>query len=144
MTNFSGMLPPIFSPSKTTPCSTSGGKSRKYGPKYVVNLQFFAEAQHRNPYYNGKVCISRKGLIQNARSQKHAFGQIPVDSLGQVVKQADFQEMWLATPDTIEELKDSPPALLHLFCPRATPHGHRLRGSQRHLNEQAGVFRGPG
>lgn len=77
-------------------------------PKYVVNLQYFAESQHRNPYFNGKVCISRKGLIQNCLSQKHAFGQVPLNTLGQVINRADFQEMWFAAPDTIEELKDSP------------------------------------
>ncbi|GAA4392627.1 hypothetical protein [Hymenobacter koreensis] len=28
--------------------------------------------------------------------------------LAQMVRQADFQELWFAGPDTIEELKDSP------------------------------------
>lgn len=77
-------------------------------PKYVVNAPFFAEAQHRNPYYNGKVCISRKGLIQNSLAQQHAFGQLPRTPLAQVVSRADFQELWFAAPDAIEELKDSP------------------------------------
>lgn len=77
-------------------------------PKYVVNSQFFAEAQHRNPYYNGKVCISRKGLVQNCLLQKHAFGQVPLNPISQVVTRTDFQEMWFAAPDTIEELKYSP------------------------------------
>ena len=77
-------------------------------PKHIVNLAFFAEAQHRNPYYNGKVCITREGLIKNSLSQKHAFGQVPLHTIGQIIKQADFQELWFAAPDAIEGLRDSP------------------------------------
>jgi hypothetical protein len=76
--------------------------------RYVVNSQFFAEAQHRNPYYNGKVCVSRRGDIKNCLQHARSFGRLPTDTLPEVIRRAEFQELWFAAPDAIEELRDSP------------------------------------
>ncbi|RTQ45894.1 hypothetical protein EJV47_23995 [Hymenobacter gummosus] len=77
-------------------------------PRYVVNSQFFVEARHRNPYYNGKVCVSRRGDIKNCLRHARSFGRLPEATLPDVIRRADFLELWFAAPDAIEELRDSP------------------------------------
>jgi hypothetical protein len=76
-------------------------------PRYVVSPAYFAEAQQHNPYYNGKVCVSRRGQLKNCLRHARSFGQVQTEPLRQLITQADFQDLWHACPDKIEGLRDS-------------------------------------
>ncbi|GAB2963024.1 hypothetical protein GCM10027048_34760 [Hymenobacter coalescens] len=100
-------------------------------PRYVVNTQFFAEAQRHNPYYNGRVCISRTGLVKNCLRHARSFGQVPTDALADIVRRDDFRELWFAAPDAIEELRDSPLRYCTYFpheLRRTAPGGYAVAG----------------
>jgi SPASM domain peptide maturase of grasp-with-spasm system len=78
-----------------------------YKKRYIINLNYFSEAQRFNPFYNRKVCIDFMGNIKNDLRQTYSFGNISSDSIVQVNKKQEFRELWNASPDTIEEIKDS-------------------------------------
>ena len=83
-----------------------GGSSKT--PRYVVNLQYFTESQHHNPYYNRKVAISRNGQIKNCLQLAESHGQVTTDGLVNVVHRLSFQELWFSAPDCIKDIQDSP------------------------------------
>ncbi len=76
-------------------------------PRYIVNSQFFSEAQQHNPYYNGRVCINHLGQFKNCLRHSRSFGQVQTQSLRELITQADFRELWYASPDKIDGLCDS-------------------------------------
>lgn len=76
--------------------------------KYIVNIPFFTEAQQHNPYYNRKVCIDKNGDIKNSLLLARSFGKIQETTLQDIINQASFQELWYASADKINEMKDSP------------------------------------
>jgi SPASM domain peptide maturase of grasp-with-spasm system len=92
-----------------TECDFEQSKFREHFPTdyYIVNVEYFTEAQRYNPYYNKKVCIDASGAIKNCLLQSHSFGNVNTTSLQTVVTQTDFQELWHAAPDTIEGVRDS-------------------------------------
>jgi hypothetical protein len=76
-------------------------------PRYIVNSQFFAEAQLHNPYYHGRVCVGRLGQFKNCLRHMPSFGQVQETPLLELIAQPDFQELWYASADKIEGLSDS-------------------------------------
>lgn len=76
--------------------------------EYIIYVDFFSESINHNPYYNKKVCIDKNGNIKNCLSHKNSFGNIKHDSLKEIIQTKDFQDLWFASNDKIEEFKDSP------------------------------------
>lgn len=84
-------------------------------PRYIVNSQFFAEAQQHNPYYNGRVCISYLGQLKNCLRHAQSFGHVQAQPLRELIAQPGFQELWHASADKIEGLCES--ELRYALCP---------------------------
>lgn len=80
---------------------------RSHKNQYIVNTHYFLESQQFNPYYNQKVCINREGDIKNCLRHKRKFGNINHSQIADVVNGEAFRELWYATPDKIEGVKDS-------------------------------------
>ncbi|PWK23908.1 SPASM domain peptide maturase of grasp-with-spasm system [Arcicella aurantiaca] len=79
-----------------------------YKKRYIVNINYFSEALHFNPFYNRKVCIDKEGNIKNDLRENHAWGNVEKDNLLKVIDSEEFKSIWEASPDKIEGLKDSP------------------------------------
>lgn len=77
------------------------------GVRHIVNLDYFMEAQKHNPYYNKKVCIDEKGRIKNCLLHQNYFGNVIKDSIKNIISRNDFQKLWFASPDKIEDIRDS-------------------------------------
>ena len=83
-----------------------------YSPKrvyetHVIDLDFFAEAQHFNPYYNMRICVTGEGEIKNCLNQHQGFGYFERGALSSTLTDADFKILWHATPDRISGLRES-------------------------------------
>jgi SPASM domain peptide maturase of grasp-with-spasm system len=76
-------------------------------PRYVVNLEYFAEAQRFNPYYNRKLCVDETGAIKNCLLLADSFGHVDATPLAKVLACEAFQVLWHAAPDRTAEVKDS-------------------------------------
>nr|WP_321247302.1 hypothetical protein [uncultured Psychroserpens sp.] len=76
--------------------------------EYIIYVDFFSESIKYNPYYNKKVCIDKEGYIKNCLSHKNRFGNIKHDNLKEIIQTEDFQDLWFACNDKIEEFKGSP------------------------------------
>ena len=79
-----------------------------YKKRYIVNINYFSEALHFNPFYNRKVCIDEEGKIKNDLRDNHNWGKIGENDLIEVVDNQEFKSIWEASPDKIVGLKDSP------------------------------------
>lgn len=79
-----------------------------YKKRYIVNINYFSEALHFNPFYNRKVCIDKEGNIKNDLRDNHNWGKIGENDLIEVVDSQGFKSIWEVSPDKIEGLKDSP------------------------------------
>jgi SPASM domain peptide maturase of grasp-with-spasm system len=74
---------------------------------YTINIQYFTEAHHFNPYYNKKVCIDRKGNIKNCLLHKSGFGSYSkTNTLHDIIREEKFTWLWNIKHDMIEEVKD--------------------------------------
>lgn len=89
------------------PLPADGALPALPAPRYIVNSQFFAEAQLHNPYYHGRVCISRLGQLKNCLRHAPSFGQVQARPLRELLAQPDFQDLWYACVDKIDGLSDS-------------------------------------
>jgi SPASM domain peptide maturase of grasp-with-spasm system len=78
-----------------------------YKKRYIVNINYFTESLHYNPFHNRKVCIDMEGKIKNDLRDSHYWGNINEDNLSEVIDNEDFMSIWNASPDKIEGLKDS-------------------------------------
>lgn len=76
-------------------------------PRYVVNLEYFTEAQQFNPYYNRKICVDELGHLKNCLLHARSFGHVGTTSLKAVLSRPDFQALWHAAPDRTLQLQDS-------------------------------------
>lgn len=79
-----------------------------YKKRYIVNINYFTEALHFNPFYNRKVSIDKAGKIKNDLRDNHNWGSVEDNDLIEVVGCQEFKNIWEASPDNIEGLKDSP------------------------------------
>ncbi|QNK62321.1 hypothetical protein H7F33_17525 [Pedobacter sp. PAMC26386] len=75
--------------------------------KYFVNRLFFMESLYYNVFYNKKVTVNRLGEIKNHLSLKETFGNINDISIKAVLDSTRFKELWGASNDKIEGIKDS-------------------------------------
>lgn len=76
-------------------------------PRYVVSLQYFAEAQRFNPYYNRKLCVDETGAIKNCLMLADSFGHVDKTPLAEVLAGEAFQVLWHVAPDRMTGVKDS-------------------------------------
>lgn len=74
---------------------------------YIISIAYFTEALQHNPYYNRKVAIDRLGNIRNCLLHKNAFGNVNTHNLQQVTETEAFRDLWYASHDKIEGIRDS-------------------------------------
>lgn len=91
-----------------TPKGLKELKSKEDPPfqQLILNKEFFLESLEHNPYYNRKVSIDEEGNIKNAIEQERSFGKVGEQALETVIERADFQELWYASNDRIEDVMD--------------------------------------
>lgn len=91
-----------------TPRSLGDLKKRESPPfqRLIINREFFLESMEHNPYYNRKVSIDEEGRIKNAIEHEADFGKIGSKSLERVIASEEFQELWYACNDKVEDVKN--------------------------------------
>ena len=72
----------------------------------IVNKEFFLESLEHNPYYNRKVSIDENGNVKNAIEHEKSFGKVGQEALSKIVEREDFQELWYASNDKVEDVMD--------------------------------------
>jgi hypothetical protein len=75
--------------------------------QYIVNVNYFAEAQGRHPYFNKRVCVSGDGSIKRCLTHGESFGHVGERSLADVIRDPGFTEWWDVHPGMIEDLGGS-------------------------------------
>ncbi len=71
---------------------------------FIVNPDYFMEAQQYNPYYNKKVTIDEHGNIKNCLMHPNSFGNVLRNSIEDTIGKPEFQRLWYAKHDLIEEV----------------------------------------
>lgn len=69
---------------------------------FVINTEFFTEAQQHNTGLNRKVCVDVKGYIKNHLQHKTAFGHVSQQRLKTVLELPEFQQKWFYSNDQVE------------------------------------------
>ncbi len=81
-------------------------KNNDYLNSFVFDSSYFIEAQKYNPYYNKRLCIDQNGDIKNCLKNFNSFGNIDNCVMKDIVVSEEFQKLWYARHDLIEEIKD--------------------------------------
>ncbi len=74
---------------------------------HVIDLDFFAEAQKFNPYYNQRICISDVGQIKNCLNLEKSYGLYGETTLKSTIEQTNIKHLWSVSPDKILDLRSS-------------------------------------
>lgn len=77
-----------------------------YLSNFVFTSDYFMEAQKYNPYYNKRVCIDHDGTIKNCLKNTRGYGDIEQRNLIEAISSKEFQKLWHARHDLIEDIKD--------------------------------------
>jgi SPASM domain peptide maturase of grasp-with-spasm system len=82
-------------------------KKSRYGEKYFCPTQtIFNESQKHNPFFNQKVCVSKKGEYKNDLSFEKSFGDFRSRSLDELLRDEEFKRLWYLSNDKIEKCRD--------------------------------------
>lgn len=73
---------------------------------FVINTEFFTEAQQYNTGLNRKICVDVKGYIRNHLQHKTDYGHVSGKSLQQVLTLPEFQQKWFYQNDQIEKCRE--------------------------------------
>lgn len=73
---------------------------------FIVNMEFFTEAQQHNVALNRKVCIDNEGNFKNFLAHDAIFGNINNKTITKLITEADFTRKWFINNDNIEICKD--------------------------------------
>ncbi len=73
----------------------------------IIDLNYFFEAQQKNPYYNKKVSIDYLGNVKNCIKNKSVFGNTNTHMLESIIKTKEFQEFWNVSHDKILKICNS-------------------------------------
>lgn len=77
-----------------------------YVSNFIFTSEYFIEAQNYNPYYYKRVCIDHDGTIKNCLKNVNSFGNIKDGELQRTISSEEFQKLWYAKHDLIEDIKD--------------------------------------
>ncbi|MDR2906869.1 MAG: grasp-with-spasm system SPASM domain peptide maturase [Bacteroidales bacterium] len=103
---------------KTIKCSTSTIVTVNKNPfkeqlifeaktkNFIVNIDFFTEAQKHNPFFNRKLYIDKGGFVKNALEHQSSFGHVLYDDIDKIIKSKKFQKYWTVSKDKIQVCKD--------------------------------------
>lgn len=69
---------------------------------FVINTEFFTEAQQHNTGLNRKICVDVKGYIRNHLQHKTEFGHVSKQRLQTVLELPAFQQKWFYSNDQVE------------------------------------------
>lgn len=72
---------------------------------FVINTEFFTEAQQHNTGLNRKICVDIKGQIKNHLQHKTVFGHVSRDRLEPVLAMPAFQQKWYYSNDQVEQCR---------------------------------------
>ncbi|MCX6319639.1 MAG: grasp-with-spasm system SPASM domain peptide maturase [Bacteroidetes bacterium] len=70
---------------------------------FVINTEFFTEAQQHNTGLNRKICVDVNGYIRNHIQHKTDFGHVSQQQLKSVLDMPAFQQKWFYKNDQIEK-----------------------------------------
>lgn len=73
---------------------------------FIINMEFFTEAQHHNVALNRKVCIDNEGNFKNYLSHKGTLGNFNKTSITKLIDNKDFTRKWFVNNDNIDICKD--------------------------------------
>jgi SPASM domain peptide maturase of grasp-with-spasm system len=73
---------------------------------FVINTEFFTEAQQHNTGLNRKICIDVKGYIKNHHLHKTGFGHVSENRLEDVLALPAFQQKWYYSNDQVEKCRN--------------------------------------
>ncbi len=73
---------------------------------FIINMEFFTEAQHHNVALNRKVCIDNEGNFKNYLSHKETLGNFNKTSITKLIDNKDFTRKWFVNNDNIDICKD--------------------------------------
>lgn len=73
---------------------------------FIINMEFFTEAQHHNVALNRKVCIDNGGNFKNYLSHKETLGNFNNTSITKLIDNKDFTRKWFINNDNIDICKD--------------------------------------
>lgn len=77
---------------------------------HFVGPAYFREARVANPYFNRRLAIDRQGNFKNdlLHGGEESFGSLGKRAIQEVIKDAQFQQRWLAGPDKIADTLGNP------------------------------------
>ncbi len=75
--------------------------------RYIVNIDYFHEAQEFHPLLNRRVCLDENGFWKNDLYYKQNHGHISDIALGELISLESFTKWWRINPDKIVDLKAS-------------------------------------
>ncbi len=82
-------------------------KTNQFQNRYIVNLNYFTEAQKFHPLLNRKVCLDETGVWKNDFLYENSHGHLNEVLLKELISLDDFTKWWHINPDMILDLKAS-------------------------------------
>lgn len=73
---------------------------------FIINMDFFCEAQKYNVALNRKVCIDNEGNFKNFLAHNNTYGNFKNGSITKLIQNSDFTRKWFINNDSIEVCKD--------------------------------------
>ncbi|MCW3162568.1 grasp-with-spasm system SPASM domain peptide maturase [Chryseobacterium oryctis] len=73
---------------------------------FIINMDFFCEAQKYNVALNRKVCIDNEGNFKNFLAHRNTFGNFNSKSITELIEDSDFTKKWFINNNSIDICKD--------------------------------------
>lgn len=73
---------------------------------FIINMEFFTEAQQHNVALNRKVCIDNDRNFKNFPAHKSTHGNFRNKSITELIEDSEFTRKWFVNNDNIETCKD--------------------------------------
>ncbi|REC60482.1 grasp-with-spasm system SPASM domain peptide maturase [Chryseobacterium pennae] len=73
---------------------------------FIINMEFFTEAQQYNVALNRKVCIDNDGNFKNFLAHKSTHGNFRNKRIAELIQDSEFTRKWFISNDNIEVCKD--------------------------------------
>lgn len=73
---------------------------------FIINMDFFCEAQKYNVALNRKVCIDNEGNYKNFLAHKNVYGNFKDKTITELINDNDFKRKWFISNDNIDICKD--------------------------------------
>ncbi len=73
---------------------------------FKLNIESFTESHHKNAFYNGRICIDKKGELKTALFNQELFGNITENPIRKLLEDPRIELLWNSKKDNTAICKE--------------------------------------